>query len=162
MANCTKRWGLGGFVLALVLSVLVGPTPSWAQKAPGVAAIGVEIGQIGGVTGKLYRPNQIAYDALVTTDADEVFTLFLHRLRSHPFPDSEMYGYYGPGLFVGGRTLNTNPTSAIGLSGRVGLKFYAERFEAFLQATPILRLHPSFNPSLAGSVGLRYTLFTPD
>lgn len=161
MANSINLWGFAGVVLALLLIGLAFPNPSWAQKEPGVAAIGIEIGQIGGVTGTLYRPNQSAYDALLTTDANEVFTLFLHRLRSYPFPDSEVYGYYGPGLFVGGRTLNTDPTSALGLSGRVGLKFYSERFEAFLQVTPTLRLHPSLDPSLAGSVGLRYTLFSP-
>lgn len=143
-------------------ALLFGPSASQAQNEPGVAAVGLEIGQIGGVTGKLYRPNHLAYDALITTDGDDFFTVFVHRLRSRALPESQVYAYYGPGLFVGGRTLDTSPTATGGLTSRIGLNFYSERFEVFLQLTPRLRIQPSLLVSLAGSVGLRYSLFTPN
>lgn len=161
MANCISTCYPAVVIFALS-SVLFAANQSRAQNEPGVAAVGVEIGQIGGVAGKLHRPNGVAYDALVTTDADDVFTLFVHRLRNRALPESEVYVFYGGGLFLGGRALDVTPTFAGGLSSRIGLNFYSERFEVFLQMTPILQIRPSLRPFLKGSVGLRYSLFTPD
>jgi hypothetical protein len=148
-------------LLALLLGVAL-PMESRAQRESGSVTVGFEVGHLGGATAKLYRPNTVAYSTLLTTDGDDFFALYLHRLRERPLADSLLHIYYGPGLNGGGRQLDTAPTVQAGVSAQVGLNFYNGRFEVFLHATPILRLHPSLTPRLAGSVGLRYDLVQPD
>jgi len=45
---------------------------------------------------------------------------------------------------------------ALGLSASVGINYFVERFEVFLQLTPRLNLIPRTNADLGGGVGLRY------
>jgi hypothetical protein len=137
------------------------PSPAVAQRAPGAVNVGLQVGDPGGVTAKLYRSRHRAYTALFTTDGDG-FTLFGHRLHERPLPDSLLHLYAGPGLVVGTRTLaEKTPTPNLGLSVQVGLNFYAQRFEVFLELTPVLRVLPTFDPDIGGSVGLRYRLRRP-
>ncbi|PQJ35524.1 hypothetical protein BSZ35_13735 [Salinibacter sp. 10B] len=148
------------FVLLLLGAAI--PLKSHAQREPGSVTIGFEIGHLGGATAKLYRPDGVSYSTLLTTDGDDFAALYLHRLWERPVSDSLVHIYYGPGLYGRGQQLDVTPTVETGVSGQIGLNFYNERFEVFLHATPILRLHPSLTPRLAGSVGLRYDLFQPD
>lgn len=137
------------------------PSTAAAQRAPGAVNVGLQVGDPGGVTAKLYRSRHRAYTGLFTTDGDG-FTLYGHRLLERPLPDSQLHVYAGPGLVVGTRTLNEKtPTPNLGLSGQVGLNFYAKRFEVFLELTPVLRVVPSVTPEIGGSVGLRYRLRRP-
>jgi hypothetical protein len=145
--------------LLALLPLAVVPPASHAQRESGSVNVGFEVGHLGGVTAKLYRSNRVAYSTLLTTDGDDFFALYLHRLQERPVADSLVHIYYGPGLYGRGRQLDTTPEFQTGLSVQIGLNFYSERFEVFLHATPILRLHPSLTPRLAGSVGLRYDLF---
>lgn len=148
-------------LLAFLLGLSL-PMESRAQRESGSVTVGLEVGHLGGATAKLYRPNAVAYSTLLTTDGDDFFALYLHRLRERPLADSLVHIYYGPGLYGSGRQLDATPTTQAGVSAQVGLNFYDERFEVFLHATPILRLHPSLTPRLAGSVGLRYDLVQPN
>lgn len=123
--------------------------------------LGVQAGRPGGATVKLYRPGPIAYDGVITTDADDVVTAYVHRLWERPLPDSPLHLYLGPGLTVGTERLGQSPRLHGGTSAEVGLNFYAERFEVFLHVTPTLQFFPNTEARLDGSVGLRYYVRFP-
>lgn len=148
------------FVLSLG-GLLLGASRASAQRARGVFTLGPQVGQPAGVTGKLYRSAHTAYEGLVTTDGDDVLSVYFHRLQERPLPDSLLHLYAGPGLFVEGTSLDDAPTVGLGTSAQVGLNFYAERFEVFLHATPVARILPDVELSVGGSVGLRYLIRSP-
>ena len=160
VASWIFRGGLNWMGLLLLgLSIVFADVfPGHAQRARGTVTLGPQVGQPGGISGKLYRSSQTAYEALVTTDGDETITLYLHRLHERALPDSLLYLYLGPGLLTGVRQLGGSPTPLFGISGQVGLNFYAERFEVFLHLTPGLRFLPNPRRTMGASVGLRYTL----
>jgi hypothetical protein len=144
----------------LVLAGLLAPG-ACAQREPGSWTVGPQVGRPGGLTAKLYRTAPTAYDGVATVDGDDFARLSLHRLRERPLPDSLVHVYYGPGVLVEARRLDASPDVDVGVGGKVGLNFYAERFEVFLHVTPTLRLRPAPVPGLGGSVGLRYDLRQP-
>lgn len=145
---------LSGFLLS---SFLHAP-PAAAQRHSGSTTLGVQVGQPGGLTAKLYRDGQTAYDALVTTDGDDFVSLYVHRLWERPLPDSLVHLYVGPGVLLEARSLQTDPTPQAGLSAEAGLNFFVDRFEVFLHLSPALRLLPRRAARLGASVGLRYRL----
>lgn len=149
--------------LPLVLLVLVGlwAPLAHAQRDVGSWTLGPQVGRPGGLTAKLYRPPPIAYDAMLTVDGDDFVRGAAHRLWERPLPDSLVYVYYGPGLQGTVRRLDADPTLTGGITGKLGLNFYAERFEVFLHVTPALRLVPEPVPRLGAGVGLRYDLRRP-
>lgn len=158
----SARTGVPTVIVLLGLGLwLLIPSLAQAQRAAGAFQIGPQVGQPGGLTGKLYRSPQTAYDGLFTTDGDEFVRIYLHRLHERPMPDSLMHLFFGPGLLLGGETLDTTPAAELALSAEIGLNFYAKRFEVFLQATPTLHVLPTVTPRLGGSVGLRYVLRRP-
>jgi len=158
-----RRWQIGrpcwsGATAGLLLLAALLPPLASAQRAPASWTIGPQVGRPGGLTVKHYRASPIAYDALLTVDGDDFVRGAAHRVWERPLPDSLVYVYYGPGLSVTGRELDLDPTYRVGVGGKLGLNFYAERFEVFLHVTPILRLHPRPVPRLGAGVGLRYSL----
>ncbi|MFO8098832.1 MAG: RNA polymerase subunit sigma-54 [Salinibacter sp.] len=152
-----RSWVAWG-TLACLLGLLGIPTPSHAQREVGSTTFGLQVGQPGGVTGKLYRPAPIAYDGLFTTDGNDFASLYVHRLWEQPLPDSLVHLYAGPGLLLEGRSLQSEPAPQFGLSAKAGLNVFIERFEVFLHVTPTARLTPIWEPEWGGSVGLRYNL----
>jgi len=150
------RW-TRALLAVLLLAALSVPVAS-AQRAPNSWTIGPQVGWPGGVTVKHYRAPPIAYDALLTIDGDDFVRGAAYRVWERPLPDSLVYAYYGPGLSATGRRLDTDAALAMGLGGRLGLNFYAERFEVFLHVTPVLRFQPRPTPRLGAGVGLRYSL----
>ena len=149
---------MAGVLLLGVGLLLFGAAPLHAQRSKGTVTLGLQIGQPGGVTGKIYRSPNTAYTGLITTNGDDFAALYLHRLHERPLPDSLLHLYVGPGLLVGLERLPETPSPLVGLSTQIGLNFYAERFEVFIMTTPTIRFLPNFTPTLGGSVGLRYTL----
>jgi hypothetical protein len=149
---------IGPILICLLGVLLLHARPSKAQRSVGSTTFGVQVGQPGGITGKLYRASPIAYDALVTTDGDDFVSLYVHRLWERPLPDSLVHLYVGPGVLLEGRSLQTDPTPQAGLSAEAGLNFFIEQFEVFLHVTPALRLAPAWGTRWGGSVGLRYRL----
>lgn len=151
-------------VLVLVLLCGLGtgcllPSSAVAQRAEGTTNVGLQVGQPGGVSAKYYHSRERAYATLITTDGDQILEFYMHQLRERPMPDSLVHLYAGPGLLLGTRTLDEPPpTPDLGLTVQVGLNFYAERFEVFLHATPVLRVLPAVTPGIGGSVGFRYLL----
>ncbi len=145
----------------VVLAGLLHPGPASAQRQPGTAGGGFQVGRPGGLALKLYRANDIAYDGVISTDGDDYIVGHYHRLWEQPLPNSPLHLYFGPGLLAGAENLGRPPQLRLGLSGEAGLNFYAERFEVFLHVTPTLRFLPNTNVTLDGNVGLRYYFRLP-
>jgi len=120
--------------------------------------MGVQIGRPGGLAIKWYRPDSIAYDGVLSTDADDFVLGHFHRLWERALPTSPLHFYAGPGALIGAERLSRSPRLRLGLSTEVGLNFYAERFEVFLHVTPTLRFLPNRHVRVDGNVGLRYYL----
>lgn len=118
--------------------------------------VGFQVGRPGGAVVKVYQSGVIAYDGVLTTDADEFVASRVHRLWESPIPDSPLHFYLGPGGLLGAEQLDRSPQLRLGLSTEAGLNFYAERFEVFLHVTPTLRFFPDTETYLDGNVGLRY------
>lgn len=156
--------GKGSFFLVLTLVALaVAPfcPPVLAQRQPGTVGMGLQVGQPSGLALKLYRETPVAYDGILTTDADDYVSLRLHRVWEHPLPSSPLYIYVGPGLFLRQERAPSALRTDLGLSAEAGLNFYAERFEVFLHVTPTLRFLPDPAAQWGQSVGLRYYLHRP-
>lgn len=146
------------FVLGIAL---LEPAPTHAQREPGSLTVGVQAGRTSGLTVKLYRRPNTAYEALLTFDGDDFVQLGLFRLRERPVPDSTVHAFYGPGVLVGEREPTTGPTPEFAVGGKVGINFYAERFEVFIHVTPATRVYPDLAPLIGGGFGLRYDLYQP-
>ncbi|WP_233993893.1 RNA polymerase subunit sigma-54 [Salinibacter altiplanensis] len=147
--------------LVLLIATIGGPTPSVAQRQPGALGTGFQVGRPGGLALKWYRSSPTAYDGIISTDGEDFIVGRLHRLWERPVPNSPLHLFVGPGLLVGPSRLAQSPRLRLGLSGEVGLNFYAERFEVFLHVTPTLRFLPSTHVTVDGNVGLRYYLRFP-
>jgi hypothetical protein len=147
--------------MILVLGGLLPYTiPAHAQREPGSLTVGAQAGRTSGLTIKLYQRPNTAYEALLTFDDD--FAQFgLFRLRERPVPDSLVHAFYGPGVLVGERELTTGPTPEFAVGAKVGINFYAERFEVFVHVTPATRVYPDLAPAIEGGFGLRYDLYQP-
>lgn len=152
-------------VLLCTVSILLSTGNSQAQSPPeparsrGTLTIGLQAGDPGGITAKLYRADAEAVDAVFTTDGDDFATLHIHHLWETPLSDSTVYIFGGSGLLVEGRELQSNATPQAGLSGEVGLNLFIERFEVFLHLTPTFRFVPDQRAGVGGSVGLRFRLW---
>ena len=144
-----------------MVSLIFLAVPAYAQRTAGSTTVGLQVGTPGGFTAKVYQSDGIAYDGVLTTDVDDYGRLSIHRLWERPLPDSLVYVYYGPGLGLAGQNLDTGLTPEVELGLKVGFNFYAERFEVFLHATPVLRIRPNLHPRIGTSVGLRYDLTQP-
>jgi len=143
--------GLGA--LALVAS----PEDARAQAPRGNVGLGGQIGEPSGLTLKVYRRPGFAYDFLAAWDLDDFFFLNVHGLYERPLEDSPLRWYLGPGGFVGIANRGRGDDEVVlGVSATVGLNFFAEQFEVFLQLTPRLALTPDTDGDLGGGIGLRY------
>lgn len=140
---------------------LLAAAPTQAQREPGSLTVGAQVGRTGGLTVKLYRRPDAAYEALLTFNGDDFVQLGLFRLRERAVPDSVVHAFYGAGVLIGERTPTTGPTPEVAVGGKVGINFYAERFEVFVHVTPTTRVYPSLAPFIGGGFGLRYDLYQP-
>ncbi len=148
------------FGLILVARLLLPPS-SVAQRQSGAAGVGGQVGHPGGLALKLYRPDPVVYDGVLSTDGNDFVVGHFHRLWEQPLPNSPLHLYVGPGVILGLDHLTQSPHLRLGVSGEAGLNFYAERFEVFLHVTPALRFLPDARMGLDGNVGLRYYFRLP-
>ena len=153
-------WALASLVV-LVLLIAATATPAMAQRQTGALGAGFQVGRPGGLALKWYRSSSVAYDGIVSTDGDDFLVGHVHRLWERPIPDSPLHLFAGPGMVIGPAQLAQSPRLRLGLSGEVGLNFYAERFEVFLHVTPVLRFLPNTQVAVDGNAGLRYYLRFP-
>ncbi|MDQ7039857.1 MAG: hypothetical protein Q9M35_02860 [Rhodothermus sp.] len=132
----------------------------YAHTPPGQTGLGGVIGTPSGLSLKIYstdRSSFTAYDFLLAYDLDRFFFFSLHGLFEQPLPDSPLNYFFGPGALLGIREhAHSNNEMVLGLSVNLGINFFTERFEVFLQVTPRLHLIPATEGDLGGGIGLRY------
>jgi hypothetical protein len=152
--------GLGGVSLPLASAQNDAPDREASAHAErsGTVGAGVQVGEPGGVTLKWYRRVPVTYTATLTTDGEDYVLLLANRLWEARLRNSPLRAYIGPGVTLGGTTLDRRGTLAAGLNGTAGLNFYVEPFEVFLQVTPRVRFLPHRVDDVGGSVGLRLYL----
>jgi hypothetical protein len=138
------------------------PDSAWHPR-PFDLGVGAMAGRPGGLTLRLYlvprrELPQYAVDVLLGSDLDEVTFVDLRLASERPLPESPLHAVVGAGVVVGNDGTLGPQNAIFGLSTLVGVNFFAERFEVFLQLSPRLRLRPSLNGTFDGGVGLRYYL----
>ncbi|HMN91236.1 MAG TPA: hypothetical protein PKD70_15210 [Saprospiraceae bacterium] len=132
-----------------------------AQPPAGSWGVGIQFGSPSGLTLKRYNPSGMAFDALLAWDLDDFFFVNIHGLWEKPAGSlSPLRVYYGPGAFIGfierrGRFRDEDDVR-LGISGTLGLNYYLDRFEIYLQLTPRLQLVDRTDGSVGGGLGLRF------
>jgi hypothetical protein len=139
-----------------LLPFIAAPPWAHAQRTPDRIGIGAQAGRPSGLTAKLYRHAQLAYDLSLGWNLRDFVFVEAHRTHEWPLPDSPLHLFVGPGLFAGLDDAPRRNRALLGISGTLGLNFFRERFEVFMQATPRMRLYPATRARLGGGVGLRY------
>ena len=142
------------FLLAFPLWLMA--ATSYAQQRQGDVGLGGQIGDPSGVTLRLYNRAAFIYDFLAAWDLDDFFFLNVHGLFERRFNEAPLNYFYGPGALFGIEQRRGENELVLGLSASVGINYFVERFEVFLQLTPRLNLIPRTNADLGGGVGLRY------
>ncbi len=134
-----------------------------AQPPAGSWGIGIQFGSPSGLAVKRYNPGAMSFDALLAWDLDDFFFLNIHGLWEQPAGSlSPLRVYYGPGAFIGfierGRPFRDDTDVRLGISGTLGLNYYIDRFEIYLQLTPRLQLIERTDGSVGGGLGFRFYL----
>lgn len=158
-ARCRRPVRPAGVLLLVPLLLhLWGTGLSYAQRADGRTGLGAQVGRPSGLTAKWYARPDRAYAAAIGWNLRNAVFVAAHRLHEEPLPRSPLHVVFGPGLFAGSDDPPGSSDTTLGISGTLGLNFFKERFEVFLQATPRMQLVPATQTRLGGSVGLRYML----
>lgn len=151
------------FVLLFVIAFTFSLTGLYAQPSAGSWGLGIQIGEPSGLTIKRYNPSRMSFDALLAWDLDNFFFINIHGLWEKRLgSDLPLNFYYGPGAFVGIiekgslRAANENNEIALGISGNIGLNYYIDKFELYIQATPRLRLIDETDADIGGGLGFRF------
>ncbi|MXW64250.1 MAG: hypothetical protein F4Y00_10550 [Bacteroidetes bacterium SB0662_bin_6] len=145
-------------VTAIIVFVLAmtGAGRAHAQQPPGKTGIGVQFGQPGGVSVKLYRKPGFAYEGLAAWNLSDFFFLSGHALYERTIPDSPLGYYLGPGGIAGIQQEDSQSDFVVGVSGTFGVHFFVERYEVFLQVNPRFELLPGTEGHIGGGIGVRY------
>ena len=154
-------WRLGTLLTLLLLCVglavpIVRAQPSQAQRSAGRIGVGAQAGRPSGLTVKLYRHAQLAYDLALVSDLRDSAFVEVYRTYERPLPDSPLHLLVGPGLFAGLDEAPRTTEATLGIGGALGLNFFRERFEVFIRATPRMHLYPATRAQIGGGVGARY------
>ena len=145
-------------VFLCLLEMVAAPTAQ-AQRRGGDIGIGGQIGDPSGVTLMIYNPGAMSYDFLAAWDSDDFFFLNAHGLFERPISGQrDLRFYYGPGVFLGFRDRGRDDDDdvVIGISGRVGLRYWINAFEIYVQLTPRLSVVPDTDGDVGGGIGFRY------
>lgn len=132
--------------------------PLHAQRAPGSIGVGAQAGQPGGFTVKTYGAEPWAGVFSLGTNLRDQTVAHVHLLRERPLPESSLWMFWGPSLFLGLRSLDARSRVVTGAGARIGLNYYTERIEVYLHASPRAEALPELDLVIGGSVGLRYYL----
>ncbi len=138
-------------VLALLL--LLGIVPAQAQ-AGSALSVGAQVGRPTALTIRAPSRAPASWTGVLAFDDGNVY-LGLNRQYEYPVTASPLRYYVGPGGYIGSAR---NDDLALGATLNLGVNFYQERFEIFLQLIPDLRLLPSTDFGVGAAVGVRYAL----
>lgn len=147
--------------LAFVVALFLTAGPAHAQRVPGAAGLGGQVGDPSGVSLKIYNPNALSYDFLAAWDLNDFFFMNVHGLYERPLELENTSGleyFFGPGAFVGIQERPAGEDDVVfGISGRIGVNIPLEdRFEFYVQFTPRINLVPDTDGDLGGGLGVRY------
>ena len=136
-------------LLALTLIVL----PAQAQVRSQLA-IGAQVGRPTALTIRLPAQNTLSWTGALAFD-DGAAYVTVNRHYESLLQASPLHYYIAPGAYLGSAR---NDDLALGANLNLGINFYQERFEIFLQVTPTLSLLPRTDVWLGAAVGARYAL----
>ncbi len=127
--------------------------PAAAQDRLGLA-LGLQVGDPTGLALRVPGSGPVSWTgALAAHDGGAYVTV--NRHREYPLTASPLHYYVAPGVHLGSAR---NDDLVLGANANLGLNFYQERFEIFLQVTPTLDLLPGLDLWLGAAVGARYAL----
>ncbi len=147
-------------LVALLLGLCIGASPTQAQRTSGAAGLGVQAGEPSGVTLKIYNADGPSYDFLGAWSFDDFLFLNAHALFEQRLSaqnvEQPVHWFIGPGAYVGVYD-NVESEAGLGVSGTIGLDILlAEQFELYIQATPRFELIRETEPDIGGGLGVRY------
>ncbi len=114
------------------------------------------MGQPTGITAKYYLQPDIAVDLLAAWGFDRSVFATFHASYEYAIPESPLGFFLGPGLHAGRLSPRNRPSTRFGLSALVGLNYFTQRFEIFLQARPNFEILPDSHVRIGGAAGMRY------
>jgi hypothetical protein len=137
-------------------------TVSHAQRV-GNVGLGAQFGRPSGITLKIHSGGAMAVDIFAAWDLDDFFFINVHGLWETPIGSSPVNVFYGPGAFIGvsdhyrDRPFRRRYDEVLaGISGTIGINYYIQRFEIFLQLTPRLALIERTEGDFGGGIGFRF------
>lgn len=148
------------FLLAAVILAGVA-AEAQAQARYSGTGVGFQVGAPTGFSLRLYDRTPPAgdfYDILAAWDLEDSFFINVHGLRERRIRASLLNYFYGPGVLFGFDERGGDTEVVIGVSFDVGLNYFVERFEIFMQLTPRFTLLERTTFDFGGGVGLRYYL----
>ena len=123
-------------ILGVCVCFLIAPE-SQAQERRADIGFGGQIGDPTGLTLRLYDRSPFIYDFLAAWDFDDDFILLnAHGLWERRLRNSPLNFFYGPGVLLGLQERRGDNELLVGLSFNVGINYFVERFEVFIQVTP--------------------------
>lgn len=142
--------------VGLLIGGLVAPLPADAQRTTGAFGVGGQVGKPGGFTAKVYSVRPWAGVLSLDTNFRDQTVVHGHVVQEHPLPESPLWIFAGPSVFMGLRSLDTRSRVVTGAGARVGLNFYRNRFEVYLHTSPRIEMLPEVALQWGTSAGLRY------
>lgn len=138
--------------LALSLFALAVVLPAQAQRSP--LAIGAQIGSPTALTVRFPARAAASWTGTLAFHKGGA-TLGLNRQYEYPFTESPLHYYVAPGGYLGS---NGDDDLAVGATLPLGVNFYQDRFEVFLQLIPTLAVLPNTDFDVGAAVGVRFAL----
>ena len=141
----------------IVFLAIATPPILLAQQEPRrQLGIGPQAGVPTGLTAKYYYKKNRSLTILAAINLERFLRSSAYLTHEFPIPYSPLGLVIGPGVFVERNDSNRNKALQAGAGLKVGLNFFVEKFEVYLQTTPAFTLTPETSADLGGSVGLRY------
>ncbi len=126
--------------------------PASAQRYP--LSIGAQVGSPTALTVRFPARTAVSWTGVLAFDDGGVY-VGVNRQYEYPLTESPLHYYAAPGGYLGSAK---NDDLGLGATLPLGINFYQERFEVFLQLVPTLRLLPETRFDVGGAVGVRYAL----
>ena len=147
------------FLIGSYLLLVTIATPSYAQKEQETFSrlgVGGQAGIPTAITAKYFLNKDLSVTAVNAWSLDRFLRVSANLSFESPIPDSPLNLFFGPGLFYGRDNSGKQTDFKSGLTLVVGVNFYVEKFEVFLQANPDFALLPKISYRVGGVVGMRY------
>lgn len=139
---------LGACVLVLMALAL----PAQAQRSQ--LSVGAQVGRPTALTIRTPAQGPVSWTGALAFD-DGAAYVTVNRQYERPLQASPLNYYLAPGAYLGSAR---NDDLALGGNLNLGVNFYQERFEIFLQVTPAISVLPETDVWLGAAIGARFAL----